>query len=126
MDASLLGWGAHVGSVMASGLWSPDQALMHINVLELETACPALRHFVHFLRGKHVLCTDNTTVACYLNKQGGVRSCSISQRSEQLLLWCNDQNILISAQYVPGKLNVFADALRRPHMVLQTEWSLVP
>ncbi|XP_070212733.1 uncharacterized protein [Littorina saxatilis] len=35
-DASLVGWGAHTDRLTASGLWSADQRMQHINLLELE------------------------------------------------------------------------------------------
>ena len=98
----------------------------HINLLELEAVCQALKQFHHSLTGRTVLLnTDNTTVACYINKQGGARSRPLSQRTEELLLWCSSQSIRLSAQYVPGRLNILADLLSRPHMVLQSEWTLV-
>ncbi|XP_071091242.1 uncharacterized protein [Haliotis cracherodii] len=36
VDLSLQGWGAHLEGQVASGLWSTDQRLWHINNLELE------------------------------------------------------------------------------------------
>ena len=86
----------------------------------------ALQEFHPTPLGKHILLnTDNTTVACYLNKQGGARSFSLSQRAEHILLWCQERDIHLTATYIPGKLNILADALSRSHMVLPTEWTLV-
>ena len=125
-DASSQGWGAHVGALTASGQWGPQMAKAHINLQELEAVRLAAIEFEDFLRDKHtVVNTDNTTVACYLNKQGGARSDSLSTKAEDLLLWCQSHSIRISAKYVPGKLNILADALSRSHMVLSTEWTLV-
>ena len=124
-DSSQVGWGAHMGDLTASGQWSPDLAQLHINMLELEAAWMALREFVSAVEGKHVLLnTDNTTVASYVNRQGGAHSVSLSQRTEDMLLWCQDHKIVLTAKYVPGKLNVLADCLSRAHMVLPTEWTL--
>ncbi|KAL8583503.1 hypothetical protein ACOMHN_056313 [Nucella lapillus] len=125
-DASTVGWGAHVGSLTAAGQWPEELRACHINRLELEAVVLALREFLPFLRGKHVLInTDNTTVACYVNKQGGARSHSLSQRAEQLLLWCEGESIRLSAKHVPGKINILADSLSRSHMILPSEWTLV-
>ena len=66
------GWGAHLGTQVASGLWTALQQSLHINLLEMEAVRLALLAFLPALRGSHVLLrTDNTSVACYLNKQGG-------------------------------------------------------
>ena len=125
-DASHHGWGAHVDSLVASGTWTPDQSEWHINLLEMEAVLLALREFLPTLAGEDVrLFTDNTTVACYLNKQGGAHSQSLSVKAEEILLFCQEQAITLSARHVPGKLNIVADALSRPHCVLQTEWTLV-
>ena len=71
-DASQVGWGAHMGDLTASGTWPPCLAQAHINLLELEAVWMALKAFVEAAKGKHVLLnTDNTTVAAYVNKQGG-------------------------------------------------------
>ena len=35
-DSSTQGWGAHLQDLTASGIWSQDQAQLHINVLELQ------------------------------------------------------------------------------------------
>ncbi|XP_076441109.1 uncharacterized protein LOC143280359 [Babylonia areolata] len=82
-------------------------------------------HFLpHVSRRSILLCTDNTTVACYLNKQGGAHSHQLSLHAETVLLWCQEHNIHLTARHVPGKLNILADYLSRSHTVLQTEWSL--
>ena len=71
-DASPEGWGSHMGSHMASGLWPPVWKHHHINVLELRTVQLALQEFAPQVQNQAVLlATDNTTVAAYINKQGG-------------------------------------------------------
>lgn len=125
-DSSMSGWGAHMGCLDASGLWDASMAGQHINLLELEAVAMALQEFVQDVKGKHILLnTDNTTVACYLNKQGGTHSHSLSVRAEEILLWCQDRKISLTAKYIPGKLNILADVLSRSHMVLPTEWTIV-
>ncbi|XP_070206201.1 uncharacterized protein [Littorina saxatilis] len=75
--------------------------------------------------GTHVLIhTDNTTVAAYLNKQGGSRSQLLSSRACEILSWCARHQILVSARYLPGCLNVLADALSRSSQILHTEWTI--
>ena len=72
-DASMIGWGAHVADLTASGIWPQEMTKRHINFLEMVAVSNAVRAFLKFLTGKSVLlCTDNTTVACYVNRGGGV------------------------------------------------------
>ena len=71
-DASLVGWGAHMGDLSASGLWSAYWQTQHINVLELRAVMLALKSFHQIIPNCHILLsTDNSTVAAYLNKEGG-------------------------------------------------------
>ncbi|KAK7095415.1 hypothetical protein V1264_006825 [Littorina saxatilis] len=124
-DASQKGWGAHVDTHTTSGRWSQEQRLWHINRLELEAVFLGLQHFLSALQGTHVLIhTDNTTVAAYLNKQGGSRSQLLSSRACEILSWCARHQILVSARYLPGCLNVLADALSRSSQILHTEWTI--
>ncbi|KAJ1168845.1 hypothetical protein NDU88_000758 [Pleurodeles waltl] len=74
-DASTLGWGAHLGDLEIKGLWSPEEQIFHINLLELRAVRLALKAFLPSLRGQSVqVLTDNTTTMWYINKQGGVGS----------------------------------------------------
>ena len=124
-DASNSGWGAHVAHLEASGKWPVSHSGLHINLLELEAVFLALKAFKSFLQNKHTLIsTDNTTVACYINKGGGVRSKSLSKKAEDLLKWCHEHKIQVSAKYIPGKLNIVADSLSRSDQAIQTEWTL--
>ena len=53
-------------------MWSAVQQRLHINLLEMEAVRLALLAFLPSLRRSHVpLRTGNTSVACYLNRQGG-------------------------------------------------------
>ncbi|XP_070179926.1 uncharacterized protein [Littorina saxatilis] len=120
-----LGWGAHLEGNTASGLWDRAQRSLHINILELEAVRLGLMEFVALLRGKQVLIhTDNTTVAAYLNKQGGTRSLVLSNRACEILAWAFLQGIVISAKYLPGCLNILADSLSRTSQILHSEWTI--
>ena len=124
-DASTDGWGAHAGSLTASGTWPPSMRLLHINILELEAVVLALRRFGPSLAGGDILLsTDNTTVAAYVNRQGGARSRPLSRRTERLLLWCESRGISLRARHVPGRFNVLADSLSRAYSIVLTVWTL--
>ncbi|KAI2652706.1 ORF V: Enzymatic polyprotein [Labeo rohita] len=86
-DASTTGWGAVCNGQAASGSWTGPRLLWHINCLELLAVLIALRRFLPMLRHKHVLVrTDNTATVAYINRQGGLRSCRMSQLARHLLL----------------------------------------
>ena len=136
-DASQKGWAAHLNEIVLSGLWSNKEAQLHINVLELKAALLAQTGFQEHLQGQRVLiCSDNSTVVSYLNKEGGTHSlknvCSDLensgihkfQKDSQILAFTNSRRIQIRARHVPGSLNVIADSLSRRDKVIQTEWSL--
>ena len=74
-DASASGWGAVWRRRTVRGLWSKQPRQEHINVLELRTIFLALRHFLAFLRGQHILVrSDNILAVFHVNHQGGTRS----------------------------------------------------
>ena len=124
-DASLIGWGAHLGDLSASGRWSAQWSKEHINVLELRAVWLALKSFRQEISGCHVLLsTDNTTVAAYLNKGGGARSRTLSFMATKLLAWCARRQVSLTAKFLPGKLNVLADSLSRKGQIIHTEWPL--
>ncbi|KAK7090315.1 hypothetical protein V1264_010130 [Littorina saxatilis] len=119
------GWGAHLSVHTASGLWNMTQSSWHINALELEAVFLGLQSFLSLVTDKHVrVRTDNTTVAAYINRQGGSRSLTLSGKACQILIWCSQHRILLSAKYLPGSLNVLADSLSRSSSVIHTEWTL--
>lgn len=125
-DASLQGWGAHMGEYTVQGTWTISESVLHINVLELKAVFKALKA----LAPKHPqhkvirVVTDNTTVACYINKQGGTRSPQMVAVSWALLSWCKSKEINLQAQHLAGVMNVLADQLSRQKQILHTEWSL--
>jgi hypothetical protein len=124
-DASVVGWGAHIGKSLISDTWSSQDQTLHINFLELEAVRLALLHFQQEILGMSVLvATDNTTVVAYINRQGGTKSPNLCRLAEQMLLWTQERQISLTARHIPGKLNVIADLLSREHQVIHTEWML--
>jgi hypothetical protein len=124
-DASLDGWGGHMEDLNVQGQWSLQESSLHINLLELKAVFLSLKAFIHILKGKVVLVmTDNTTVMSYINKSGGTRAPQLCILAFQMLLWCKEQGIVLSASHIPGVENVLADKLSRKVVVLSSEWSL--
>ena len=119
------GWGAHLQDHTARGTWSLPESRLHINFLELKAVFLALKQFKALCTGKVVLiATDNTTVVAYINKQGGMRSSTLCALLWRLLTWCNNNQVILKARHIPGRLNVIADKLSRLGQTIQTEWSL--
>ena len=109
-DASKMGWGATCGNLSTNGRWSNQESLLHINVLELKATFLAVQAFLKHQSNLSVkLRLDNTTAIAYINNQGGTRSPSLTSLTLELWNWCLQQSILITAEHLPGVLNVQAD-----------------
>lgn len=120
-DASLQGWGAHVDTLIMQGL--EEDKDLHINVLELKTILLAIHTFLHHLSGMTLAVScDNTTAVSYLNKQGGIVSCSLCK----IGIWDLgiQNNIFPVAKHVPGVQNKLVDSLSRAPSTIH-EWTLM-
>ena len=124
-DASSSGWGAHLLDQNVSGVWSDQEKLLHINLLEMKALFLGLQAFREDVSGHHVtaMC-DNSTVVAYVNKQGGTVSRALCLLTSHLLRWTESFDIHLDARYLPGENNVLADVLSRRGQVVGTEWSL--
>ncbi|XP_034001039.1 uncharacterized protein LOC117494304 [Trematomus bernacchii] len=121
-DASLSGWGA----VWQNRTWSAQDCTEHINVLELRAVHLALRHFLPYLRGRHVLVrSDNTTTVYHINHQGGIKSARLLEVSQTLLTWAAPCLASLRSMYLPGEQNQVADFPSR-HKPPPGEWRLHP
>ena len=124
-DACPTGWGARLNSLTARGTWEPRSAQLHINRLELRAVHLACQQFQESLRGKVTrVFIDNTTAVAYIKKQGGTKSCALTQDARKLLQWCDSQDIILVPVHIAGVKNVEADRLSRAGQILSTEWSL--
>ena len=106
-------------------MWSDTESPLHINFLKLKAVSLALKSLKLLCRDQIVLVAmDNTTVVCYINKEGGMKSGSLCALLWRLLSWCHPRRIVLRARHIPGHLNVISDKLSRHNQVIQTEWSL--
>ncbi|XP_075052983.1 uncharacterized protein LOC142139351 [Mixophyes fleayi] len=120
-DASLLGWGGVMGSLRFRGLWSSQEAVLPISVLELRAVLRTLIEAQRFLVGKPLqIQSDNAMAVAYINHQGGTRA---MQETAKIMLWAESHVPRISAVYIPGVENWEADFLSRQKVDLG-EWSL--
>ena len=127
VDASTRGWGAHVETqgFLCHGVWSPDQSLLHINILEMKAVFLALKHFQNVLvNSTFMIASDNSSVVAYIQKEGGTHSPSLCMEVWETLLWCHSHRITLRVRHIPGKTNILADRLSRMSKAISTEWSL--
>ncbi len=111
-DASTTVWGAMCNGHAAAGLWTGPQLQWHINCLEVLAVWLALCRFKTLLYERHVLArTNNTATVAYINHQGSLHSCRVSQLTHYLLLWSQKHLRSLRAVYVPDELNRAADEL---------------
>jgi hypothetical protein len=125
-DASNLGWGANLNGVSTGGPWAPSESIDFINVLELKAAFLGLQAFLKDHSDIHVrLLLDNTTAVAYVNNMGGCKSEACDDIARQIIFWCKQRGIWVSANYLPGICNTIAD---RESRVFHdgTEWMLDP
>ena len=121
-DASCSGWGAHLLDQHVSGVWSDQEKLLHINLLEMKALFLGLQAFREDVIGHHMtaMC-DNSTLVAYINKQGGTVSRALCLLTSRLLRWTESFDIHLDARYLPGQANVLADLLSRRGQVVGTE-----
>ena len=98
-DASCLGWSAHLLDQHVCGVWSDQEKLLHINLLEMMALFIGLQAFREDVIGHHVsaMC-DNLTVVAYVNKQGGMVSRALCLLSSRLLRWTESFDIHFDAR----------------------------
>ena len=92
---------------------------------ELLAATLAVKTFLKNHENKRVLLLlDNQTAVAYKNNLGGTVSTNAAKLVE-LWMWCLQRDILLTAQYLPGKENVRADTESRV-MRDRCDWMLNP
>jgi hypothetical protein len=125
-EASMKGLGAHVNETLISGMWSTDEASLHINLLEMKAVILAVKQCPQVLSNQNILLsTDNSSVVAYINKQGGTHSRSLFLLLvEELLILVNELGSSVRAKHIPGAGNVLADQLSRSGQIASTEWTL--
>jgi hypothetical protein len=124
-DASQTGWGAicHNTGKTAAGYWNKDLSQQPSNYREMMAVLLSLHSFKH-LQKQHVqVLTDNITTAAYINHLGG-SSQLLSPLAESIWMYAYQNNITLTARYLPGKCNTSADALSRLPNIY--EWRLHP
>ena len=120
-DASSTGWGAVFSSEegktrTVSGSWSADEALLHINLLELKAIHLSLMSFLPSLAHTTVhIFSDNSTAVHYLQNRGGTRSFPMCRLALQLWHFLLENDIQALVSHICGTDNVVADHFSRMH-----------
>ena len=123
-DSSKLGWGAFIENKSTQGLWSKHESELHINVLELKAVCLGLKSLCKDMTNVHIqIQMDNTTGVAYINNMGGTKSYKCNEITREMILWCKNRHIWLSACFLAGRENTKADALSREFNI-NLEWSL--
>ena len=108
-----------------SGVWTPSQRELSINLREMMAVQKGLLEFSSLLRGKTIaLFCDNVTTVAYLRRSGGTRSQVLFLKAREILLWVESMEITLLPQFIQGSLNTRADLLSRPNLVIGSEWTL--
>ena len=108
-----------------SGVWTPSQRELSINLREMMAVQKGLLEFSSLLRGKTIaLFCDNATAVAYLRRLGGKRSQVLFLNAREILLWVESMEITLLPQFIQGSLNTRADLLSRPNLVIGSEWTL--
>ena len=82
----------------------------HINILELKAAYLAILTFTKFREVQRIhLQLDNIVALSYLIKMGGTHNKDLLDLSKLIWDYLQSRKIMITAEYLPGHLNVKAD-----------------
>ena len=126
-DASRLGWGVVWQHRAVRGAWSPHERKDHINVLKLQAVQLALKHFLPFLKHRHLLvttkhfgCITQTTRGAH-DPGGCCRFLSISCHGPSLTLHTSVQCILQEYKtrwQTPSTLKVYVAGISSHHATI--------
>jgi hypothetical protein len=123
-DASKTGYGASWKRESLSGCWGTVEKRHHINWLEMQTVVLALRHWgAHWSNGEVRILTDNATVVASIRKQGSNKFLHYQKLLHEIWNLAQAHQFKISAEFLPGWLNVKADILSRG-VPLPSEWKI--
>ena len=103
-----------------------EESQFHINYWELLAAFLGIQSFLKSERHLTVyLYMDNVSALIYINKKRGVQSRPLTTLAKECWGWCMERAIVLSAEHLPGCLNIIADEQSR-HMRDRWDWKLHP
>ena len=102
-DASKTGWGGTVSGHRTHGLWTHDESLEHINVLELKAVLFSVTSLLVSLENTNVMIMcDNTTAVHTINNMGTCRSLECHAVVLDIWEWARQRKNLLIATHIPG------------------------
>ena len=111
--AQSLGFGAVLQEQWFYGAWPDEWKLFDITFLELFPIVLALHLWGHLLANKRIVFhTDNMALVFILNKFSS-KDPTVMKLVRPLALVCLKDNIMFTAEHIPGTENILADTLSR-------------
>ena len=121
-DASTKWWVATCQGISTGGPWSEEEQKVHINILELKAVHLAILTFAKF----QDTCPDGQQNSFELpGKDGGTHNKDLLGLSKQIWDYLHSKKITITAEYLPGHLNVTAD-WESHNFQDKSDWKLLP
>lgn len=128
-DATLENWGVECGSVSSGGPFTDEERKWskgNINACEMLAVFLSLKAFENTLCGKNVLVrSDNMVTIAYIAHMGGIKSILCDEIARKIWAWCIERKIWLSAEHIPGIMNIYADFESR-HVNDRLEWAIYP
>ena len=125
-DASKKGWVAYCQKVSTGGQWTLQESNLHVNVLELLAIKLALLTFSKKFNLKSVhFQVDDMIALSYLMKIEGTQNKEMIFISKEIWEFTMSKEIMLTAEYLPGRLNVRVDWASR-NFQDSSEWLLSP
>jgi hypothetical protein len=115
-DACLSGGGAHFKQDWVYFKWSvdfPEFTEAHINVLKLKTVLESVKRWGHLWEGLHIWVVSDTSATVAAVNKGTSRSPDLLNLVHELFWLSVCHSFKLSASFIPGVENVFADRISR-------------
>ena len=122
-DSSDYAWCGFYDDSTANGFFTSDEFHNIIAFKELLAIFYALRSFVKFFKGNHILIrSDSVSAVAYVRDMGGMHNSLMNKLAKDIWDFAVKNNFWISISYVPSSEND-ADFGSR-HLSTRTEWTL--
>ena len=109
-----------MNNLTVQGRWPNVQKMSQINCLEMEAVYLTVKDFLPYLINKNALIqTENSTVTCYLNHQGGTKSLPLWHLTWKIWSLALENNLCLKSVHIGGKKNLLTDTLSRQGSVLR-------